>query len=202
MSSSTSIDVNYLSLAGNGEWTMYAGSPIAVVVPEPTNWDLSSVDGSKYASVLKLADGAVFTKKGLKIPQGNECAVDINNHAVVDIEGEFGSDNFSGNQIFSVKGGSSAKIAGIVHGTPNRLKADILVDNWSDQSYNGSIVSTAGLKHSTGRNLRTVKRFGASIVDASGNFAYSLLLTLYWNVKWLARKVCGIKIGQKGPAWI
>ena len=201
MSSSTSIDVNYLSLSGNGQWTMYAGSPNAVIVPEPTDWDLSSIDGSKYASILKLADGANFTKKGLKIPQGNECAVDINNHATVDIEGEFGSDNFRGNQAFSVKGGSAAKIAGVIHGTPNRLKADVLVDNWSDQSYNGSTVDLSGLKHSTGRKLGIVKRFGASNVNGSASFLYSLGITLYWNLKWFFRLVGGIKVGQRGPSW-
>jgi hypothetical protein len=206
MSSSTKIDVNYLSVGGNNIWAMNNGSPEARVVDTPTDWNLSNVDGKKYASILKLADGVVFTQVGLVVPQGNECAVDVNNHGTVDIQGDFGSDNFDGNQIFSVKGNSSAKIAGILHGSGNRMGADVLVDNWSDQSYSGSTVDLTNAKHSTGRKIAVVKRYGASNVVLGNNakidVLHSIELTVYWWVKWLVRKVMGIKVGTKGPSWI
>ena len=206
MSSSTKIDVNYLSLGGNGQWTEGSGGPTPSVVPAPLGWDLSGVDGSKYASILKLADGAIFTQDGLKIAQGNECAVDINNHGNVNLSGEFGSDNFQGNQIFSVKGGSTAKISGVIRGSGNRMGADVLVDNWSDQSYNGSTVDLTNAKHSSGRKLSVVKRYGASNVilgaNAKVDVLNSLELTIYWYVKWLVRLVLRIPVGTKGPSWI
>lgn len=206
MSSSTSIDVNYLSVNNTGQWTLNSGGPTPQVIPTPTEWDLSKIDGSKYASILKLADGANFTQTGLNVTQGTEGAVDINNHATVDISGDFGSDTFSGNQIFSVKGGSSAKISGNLHGSGNRMGSDVLLDNWSDQSFNGSEVDLTNAKHISGRKIVVVKRYGASKVtlgvNAQANMLQSIKLTAYWWLKWTIRLVMRIPVGTKGPSWI
>jgi hypothetical protein len=208
MSNSTSIDVNYMSVSNTGQWVQDAGSPNPINVPVPTNWDWSNIDGSKYASLLKLSGYYTGLLTGLVIPQGKECAVDINNHANVTVKGFFGSNTAkpAGDQIFSVKGGSSAVIYGILLGAGGRMNADILVDNWSDQSYNGSTADLSSLVHISGRKINVVKRYFASKVTL-GDHAQVLVLmsvglTVYWWFKWLVRLIMGIKVGQRGPSWL
>lgn len=206
--STTRPDVNYLSVDLTNQWTRDAGSAQMHCVDTPTSWNLTGpgLDGTNYMSILKLADGVVFTQKDLIVGQGNECSVDINNHATVDIVGDFGSDTYQGNQLFSVKGGSAARISGVIRGSGNRMKADVLVDNWSDQSYNGSTVDITNLLHVSGRKINIVKRYLSSNVVHGPNarvlIPQSLGLTIYWYVKFIVRKCMKIPLKAHGPSWL
>ena len=206
MSDSTRIDVNYLSCGtADKVWGLYAGSDHAVPGTAPVDGKVLPDNPLQYASALKLCDGLQISLTGLEVAQCSECAVDINNHAFIAVEGVFGSSNIGiGNQTFSVKGGSEAYITGPLKGFGNR-KCDILVDNWSDQSYNGSIVNLIDASHESGRRLVVIKRYGASTINGNNfkvDIVRSLGLTIYWWTKWIIRKMLGIKIGQKGPSWI
>jgi len=211
MSSSTSIDVNYLSYAcdtsGTCAWSLSAGSPYIVQVPAPADNSTAFLPSNptSFASILKLADSANITLTNLVVDQGVECSVDANNKVNATVVGTFGnSTNGVGNQIFSVKGGSTLVIKGTLKGSGNRLNADILVDNWSDQDYDGSTVDLTYAKHETGRKLNVVYRIGASkiIGDCNKLLLPSIGLTAYFYLKLLVRKVMGIKQGQKGPSWL
>lgn len=206
MGSSTSIDVNYLSLGGDGLWTLFAGSPVPARTAFPQNGIIEPDNPQQFASCLKFSSAAVTTLTGIRVSQGSECAVDVNNHVNVKLDGIFGTENNTfGDQVISVKGGSVLVISGILKGTGHRLNAEILIDQWSDQSYNGSTVDLTYLNHITGHKIQVVKRYGASTIIG---FNYKVLvwmsikLTAYWWVKWLVRKFCGIKVGQRGPSWI
>lgn len=205
MSASTRIDVNYLSIGADG-CAIDAGSPNVVNIPFPTDFDLSKIDGSKYASVLKISGRFVGEISNAIAPQGKECAVDINTLAVVTLQGQFGSSDSSGDQIFSVKGGAKAIIKGVLYGAGNRMKADVLVDNWADLIYDGSTVDLTEASHVLGRKINVVKRYGASKVilgkNAKVDVIRSIGLTIYWWAKCVVRAVLRIPKGTKGPSWI
>ena len=211
MSKSTSIDINYLSYACDGQgtcaWSLSAGSPDIKLVLKITDnsKDFLPPNPTSYASILKIADNAIITLEGLVIEQGSECSVDINNNATAVVEGVFGSSvNGTGNQIFSVKGKSVVSIRGILKGAGNRLNADILVDNWSDQNYSGSVVDITDAKHETGRKLNVVYRIGSSKIIGECNKLLwpSIQLTIYFYIKLLVRNIMRIKQGQKGPSFL
>lgn len=206
MSDSTRTDVNYLSYTGDGSWMRDAGSghdfPVHGI---PEDGVIAPPNPEAYASSLKLADGAVIELNGLDVAQSKECTIDINNHCNVEISGKFGTEGSPiGDQIFSIKGGSSAGIAGELRGRGHRLGADLIVDNWSDQSYSGSTVDVTELKHSSGRLPKVVKRYGASTIKGNHEVLVwpSVKLTAYWWVKWTVRKILRIPVGKKGPSWI
>jgi hypothetical protein len=212
MSRSTSIDINYLSYAcdsqGTCAWSLSAGSPDIVQVPAPAYNDDNAFlppNPTNFASILKLADSAVITLHCFAVEQGRECSVDVNNKVNATIRGVFGnSTNNIGNQIFSVKGNSNVTIVGTLKGAGNRLNADILVDNWSDQDYNGSTVNIVNAIHETGRKLNVVYRIGSSkiIGDCNKLLWQSIQLTAYFFIKLIIRKVMGIKQGHKGPSFL
>jgi hypothetical protein len=212
MSKSTSIDINYLSYAcdkqGTCAWTLSAGSPDMIQV-QYTNFEYSThfspPNPTSFASILKLADNAIISLSGLIVDQGVECSVDANNKVSAVIEGVFGnSTNGIGNQIISVKGGSSVTIKGTLKGAGNRLNADILVDNWSDQDYNSSTVDLTQAVHETGRPLNIVYRLGSSKIIGKCNklMWQSLQLTGYYYIKLLVRTILRIPVGTKGPSWL
>jgi hypothetical protein len=211
MSKSTSIDINYLSYACNTQgtcaWSLSAGSPDIVQVSAPTDNSTAFLPSNptSFASILKLADSAIINLSGLVVDQASENAVDANNKVSAVLEGVFGNSTPGiGNQIFSVKGGCSVSIRGTLKGAGNRLNADILVDNWSDQDYSSSTVDLTQAKHETGRKLNVVYRIGSSKVigDCNKLLLPSIGLTIYFYVKLLVRKVMGIKQGQKGPSFL
>lgn len=206
MGSSTSTDVNYVSCAGNG-WGLNEGGPNATTcAPVLDDAVLAPANPLSYASILKLCDGSTVVLKGLTVEQGRENAVDVNNHATVNLEGIFGNVAGGGNQIFSVKGASSAIIAGVLKGAGNRYGGcQVLIDAWSDQAYEGSSVDLTQAKAATG-TIVVVKRYGASKVTLGPNarigVLWSLGITAYWWLKFVARKLAGIKVGTKGPSWL
>ena len=209
MSSSTQLDCNYVSLSNNN-WAIYklpdtssvaqyfypSSLPSTIIYPVNPNF---------FAGILKLCDNSSITLTGLVVAQGYESSVDINNHATVNISGDFGTDvDKSGYQIISVKGGSSAVISGVLHGSGNRMDADIIVNQWSDQSYNSSTIDISQLTHHTGRKIKVVKRLGGSTVIGECELLVweSIKLTLYWYIKLVARKLLRIPVGVKGPSWL
>lgn len=206
MAASTRIDVNYLSLA-NGVWAKFAGSDQAINIPEPENFhELASVDGSKYASILKLtSESTDFRSSGMTITQGRENCVDINNDAKMQISGVFGSRDFHGDQLFSVKAGARAVISGLIVGHGKRLKADIIMDNWSDLHQKGSYVDITHLNHIDGRKINVVKHLFKGTLKKRSNarvlYLPSLGLTIYNLTKKLIRKILGIPNGKKGHSW-
>ena len=211
MSKSTSIDVNYLSYAcdlqGNCAWSLKAGSPDIKQVPAPADNSTAFLpdNPTQYASILKLADRANITLDNLVVEQGSECTVDINNNVTATVTGTFGNSTPNiGNQIFSVKGNCNVTINGTLKGAGNRMNADILVDNWSDQDYSGSTIDLTNAKHETGRKLNVVYRVGSSKIKGDCNklLLPSIGLTAYFYLKLLVRKVMGIKQGQKGPSFL
>jgi len=211
MSKSTSIDINYLSYACNTQgtcaWSLSAGSPDIVQVPTPTDNSTAFLPSNptSFASILKLADSANITLTNLIVDQGVECSVDANNKVTATVDGIFGnSTNNIGNQIFSVKGGCNITIKGTLKGSGNRMNADILVDNWSDQDYSGSSVDLTQAKHESGRKLNVVYRIGSSKITGDCNklLLPSIGLTLYFYLKLLVRTILKIPQGTKGPSWL
>ena len=208
---STRPDVNYLSYSHNG-WALYAGSDrmrdgISDDEVRELLKGLDSIDGSKYASILKITGKDVFFMPlALTITQGNENCVDINNHAKMTLTGTFGHESFQGDQLFSVKAGAVAKIIGTILGPGGkRMKADIILDNWSDQNQDGSYLDITELKHESGRKIRIVKdlRKGKMKLGSNAEVLYpqSLGLTIYNITKKLIRIILRIPNGKKGPSW-
>lgn len=211
MSKSTSIDINYLSYAcdsqGTGAWSLSAGSPDIIQVPRVTDNSkgFQPPNPTSFASILKLADRANIVLSGLVVEQGSECSVDVNNNVIAAVEGVFGNSTPAvGNQIFSIKGNSNLTIIGTLKGSGNRLNADILVDNWSDQDYCGSTVNLTQAKHESGRKLNVVYRIGSSKVIGECNKLLwpSIQLTAYFYIKLLVRNIMRIKPGHKGPSFL
>lgn len=205
MSQSTSIDINYISCSNN-VWGQDEGSDHSIIIPPiSSNTQIIPSTPSSYASALKLADNSVISLSGMEVVQCTECTVDINNHTTANISGTFGTTTPNiGNQTFSVKGGSTAIINGTLKGIGNR-GCDILIDNWSDQSYNGSTVDLTNAVHEEGRKLKAIYRFFASTIHGTNVdklYFKSTYFTCYWWLKWIVRKILGIKVGQKGPSWL
>ena len=211
MSKSTSIDINYLSYAcdaqGTCTWSLSAGSPDIVQCPAPTDNSTAFLppNPTAFASILKLADHSYINLSNLVVEQGSECSVDINNCVTANIDGVFGNSTPGiGNQIFSVKGNCDVTIRGTLKGAGNRANADIIVDNWSDQNYEGSKLNIQYAKHETGRQIKVVYRIGSSKITGDCNklLLQSLGLTIYYYIKLFVRKLMGIKQGQKGPSFL
>ncbi len=199
MNSSVRLDSNFLA-CGSNNWIRPNNQPGTI---EDTK-NLLPENPTQYSAVLKFSNSQQ-SLTDLVVDQGYECSVDINNHSTVTLQGTFGNSTPGiGNQLFSVKGGSTAFLSGVIKGSGNRLNADILVDNWSDQSFNGSKVDLTNLRHETGRKVMVVFRYGAStIIGAHEKLVWeSIKMTVYWWVKWIVRKVSGIKLGEKGPSWL
>lgn len=189
-----------MSCAGNN-WVLPNNQPATI---EETK-NLLPSNPTQYSAILKICDDSTQSLTNLVVEQGYESSVDINVHTVATLQGTFGNSTPGvGNQLFSVKGGSTAYLSGIIKGSGNRLGADILIDNWSDQSFNGSKVDLTNLKHETGRKVKVVFRCGASTIvgDCEKLVWESIKLTAYWWLKWIVRKVMGIKLGVKGPFWL
>jgi hypothetical protein len=212
VSSSVRVDVNFLSLGEEGKtWVTYAGSEAAEIVEnDETLLKLLKQldqDREELASLLKISGRSFVDINGLNIGQGRECSVDINDRSTAVLSaGEYGSRNLKGDQVFSVKGFSTAIISGVFRGRGKRNKADVLIDNWSDQDYRGSLVNLSRSRHEDGKPINVVLRYGASKVILGENakvlVPQSVGLTVYWWIKWTIRKILFIRVGQRGPKWI
>lgn len=205
MSDSTRIDINYISVTPGPTFTKDAGGTDAQQVPWPGDNMHPETDQYSYASILKVGDYGFIRSGPLIVPQGAECALDLNNNATAAISGELGTTgNTTGDQIVSVKGGSHLTFSGILRGHGYRQGADVVVDEWSDQSYDGSCVDLTQARHESGDKIKVVKRYFASEVTGDVDILIweSVKLTAYWWTKRVVRAIMGIKQGQKGPSWL
>jgi len=211
MIKSTSVDVNYLSYACDTNntccWSLCAGSQYITQVPAPEDNSIafSPDNASDFASILKLADSALITLNDVVVTQGKECSLDANNKVHATVQGTLGvSTPNVGNQIVSVKGSSNVTLIGTLKGSGNRMNADVLVDNWSDQDYGASTVDLTNCKHESGNLIKVVYRIGSTTIIGKCNklYLYSIGLTLYFYLKLFVRTILGIKPGQKGPSWL
>jgi len=211
MGKSTQIDVNYLSYACDTNntccWSLCAGSQYIVQVPAPedNSTAFSPANATDFASILKLADKASITLENVVATQGHECSLDANNKVHATVQGTLGvSTPKVGNQIVSVKGSSNVSLIGTLKGSGNRMNADVLIDNWSDQDYGGSTVDLTRCAHESGNAIKVVYRIGSSTIIGNCNklYLYSIGLTLYFYLKLFVRTLLGIKPGQKGPSWL
>lgn len=197
MSSSTSIDVNFLSVTGNQQF----------IGPS----DLSDVDGSKYASVLKLTDGIHDqTLHDLRVNNGVETSVDMDIATNMSVNGDFGLGPQLGNNVLRAKGGySHIKFGGTLHSRGQRGGVDIELGDWMDQSYavNKTCDLTGILPHADGKGPNIVAigwvmpfttKLGA---NCKQSYWQSFLLKAYWPTKWLIRTILRIPKGTKGPSW-
>lgn len=204
MSQSTRTDRNFCSITGVNE----RGEPgpwIVVDWPDghaaldrfdgslPFSGDFTRVENpQQYASLLKVCDQFSGEISGVVLPCGAEGALDVNNNSHLVIHGEFGVGG-GGQRSVSVKGNSHLELIG------NVVSGPVLVDEWSDQDYRGSIVEI------TAPSAVVIKRLGAS--DVSGVWARtdifsSVTHTAYWLLKRAVRAICNIQQGQKGPSWL
>lgn len=150
------IDKNYLSL-NKDSVVWFAGTPEAHQGSLPYPLDLLPAAPQDWDSVLKFS-GRHNTELGMvKVAQGRENSVDMNNQcAGLSLEGEFGVGGGGGDQIFTIKGGSTdILIKGIVHSEGK--KASIVIGAWSDQSTKpSSHIDLSLLRHISGRPLTVI----------------------------------------------
>lgn len=153
-------DCNYLSL-NRDSVVWYAGTdqerqaeaipyPVELVPEDPKAWD----------SILKVSgrEGLDLTAApGVRIAQGKENAIDINNRAAhINIPGDIGVTGVEGEQVITIKGGSHhIIIAGYVYS--RGTDCDVEIGCWSDQSTEVTHdVDLSRLAHHSGRSLTVV----------------------------------------------
>ena len=128
-------DVNHLSLnsdsivwdAGSDKERQHEGSlpfPLHLLPEQPKDYD----------AILKLSGRKETVLCGLKVAQGKECAVDLNNTTRdCTLEGRFGVTGNEGEQVIKVKGGSHH--IGFKGWVESRGRdCDLVLGEWSDQS--------------------------------------------------------------------
>lgn len=161
---------------------------------------------ASYDAILKLSDSlSNVTLSKVQVVQGYEDSLNLNNHVNgVVVSGDFSITGAPGLRVITVKGGcTNVTISGVIH--QHGSSEDVKVDDWSDQTYNGSTGITLNLIASDGKPVVVVARYGCGLSLQGGckrNVIGSIGLTLYWWFKWTARKVSGIKVGQTGPSWL
>lgn len=195
---STRPDVNYLSVSGEQKFIATS--------------DLSAVDGSLYASVLKISDKAHdFSLTGLKVPNGHETSVDCDWSTNVHIEGDFGLGDVPADNILRAKGPfRNITFSGYIHSFGQRNGIDIELGNHFDQSPGlGSGCDLTGIEpHLNGNRVTFAVGWVVpfTVKYKRGNCEYliwqSLRLKAYVALKHLVRLVLRIPAGTKGPGWL
>lgn len=202
-------DKNYLSL-NNGCAMFYAGTVNLQYLPlsEPIPKVISPEDPLKWDAILKCSNRHDTTLTDLKVAQGQENSLDINNKSSnLDFSGDWGVSCNIGDQVFTIKGAShDIKISGNIYS--DGKKAVVVIGEWSDQSYDKSYnIDLSDLKMADGSPVTViVSRVNNPILAAFGrskdikfpkNFKVLTLMSLgeqiYWWAKWLAVKAKIIK---------
>lgn len=198
-SASTRVDVNYLSITG-------ASQELALPIP-----DLTAVDGSQYATVLKMSDGVHdLDLTGLKVPGGHETAVDLDWATNVSLRGDFGLGPVPSDNVLRVKGPfKNVKLSGFIWSYGQRNGIDIEIGNHFDQASGlGSGCDLTGLEaHMNGDRVTVAVGWVVPFtVKLSHRQEYliweSLKLKAYVAAKHLIRLVLKIPAGTKGPSWM
>lgn len=127
-------DVNYFSLnvdsivwfAGSSEERQTSNIPYPL--------DLLPDDSKRWDSILKLSGRVDTALCGLRVSQGKENSLDINNETHhCSLEGQFGITGNEGEQVITIKGGSyGLSIKGSIDS--KGTNCDIEIGQWSDQS--------------------------------------------------------------------
>lgn len=211
-SNAVSISSGIVSFGAGGvnpQWIPILPSPLiidpaALFIPLPSGY---SVNPATYDAILKVSDNTSnLTLTGVSVAQGYQDSLNLNNHASSNhIVGDFAMSGPAGLRVITIKGGSSNNvIAGVIHqaGTSETVK----LGDWSDQSYDLSTNNDlSGLVMADGSPVTVaVGRATSTKLPANCKVLWvtSIELKLYWWVKWLARKITGIKVGQIGPSWL
>lgn len=199
--SSTSIDVNYISLTEEQARNGFLH-----------DLDLSHVNGQDYSSLLKIShkNGIPIRGYNMKLPRGQENALDIEDCDDVDLQGEFGTDSLAGSegQAITAKGGlCNAKLSGLIRGPAGRQNSHVQVGNWYDQNYRWSKNITLNFHHETLGTVNVVtgwvKPFSVKLKGECRWLVWeSLKLKAYVLAKFAVRFVLRIKKGEKGPSWM
>ncbi len=197
MNPSISPDINYLALSGEQQFT------------GPT--DLSGVDGSKYATTLKLTGGIHGQMlNGLQVAQSKETSVDMDMARDMTVGGDFGLGPVGGDNILRAKGGfRRIAFAGQLHSRGQRNGIDIELGNWMDQTYalSWGCDLRGMLPHADGQGENTVAigwviPFTVQLGDNCRVLRWeSLKIKLYVVAKFFIRLALRIPKGTKGPGW-
>lgn len=194
-------DRNYFSISQN-KFTVDSGGPNPHEVTElPTDNIFSPADGAKnYSDILKFSNQQNFTLMGCAVDQGSEDSVDMNKFCRnITLDGQFGVGG-GGSQVITIKGGcDTIWVTGISYG--NRVE----IGNWSDQTYDKSRNIVLNLTSSNGKPINVSIGRAENVscqVDCKKDLFGSLKITMYWWLKWIIRKILGIKVGQSGPSWL
>lgn len=196
MQASVRPDINYLSLSDKD-----VSQPIE-------NLDLLDVNGRAYASVLKCSHKQEVIIVGAKIPAGIENAADFDDIQDFDIDGEFGSSDWTGDQVVTIKGGCrDGYISGTVYGPPGRQNSHVQIGNWFDQNYAMTQEIVVHLRHGIGGKVNVVTGWVVPFSIHLGPqcrwlFWESVKLKAYIVAKFAVRFVLRIKKGEKGPSWM
>ncbi len=187
-------DNNYFSLSNN--ITNLTG---IAEVPWPDPLVFEPVDFQNYDAILKICDhSSHINLSDLKVAQGKEAAVDINNKVSdVSLQGEFGTIGTTGNQVITVKGGShDIKISGIINsrGTVN----EVTMGRWADQSYDITYnVDLSELRRTDGDKIRVI--IGRATKPNLGpNCRILFWLSLGEKIYWWAKFIL-VKLVKKFP---
>lgn len=149
-------DKNFLSL-NRDSVVWFAGTDGAHQGSIPYPPDLLPERPSDWDAIIKFS-GRHNTELGqLRVAQGGENSVDVNaeTHGLA-LEGEFGVGGGRGDQVITIKGGSTdILIKGIVYS--DGVKADVTIGCWSDQSTKpSSHIDLSLLRHVSGRPLTVI----------------------------------------------
>jgi len=193
-------DKNYLSLnLDSVVW--FAGTPDEKQGELPNRIDLTETDPSKkWDSFLKTSGRKNTYLKGLRIPQGNENALDSNNQTIFcSFAGSFGIGGGIGDQVITTKGNShDLEYYGLIFSEGRN--AHIVIGAWSDQSDETSYnLDYTSLSHITGKPLTFIMGrvnnpimaiFGKSKdihLPANSKILIwkSLGYQVYWWAKWI-----------------
>lgn len=202
-------DKNYLSL-NDGCAIFYAGTVDLKYLPstEPIPTKITPENPIEWDAILKCSNRHDTVLNGLEVSQGQENSLDINNKSSnLDFSGEWGVSCATGDQVFTIKGGShDIKLSGKIFSKGR--KAIVVIGEWSDQSYDTSYnIDLSELEMYDGSAVTIiVSRVNCPILAAFGkskdikfpkNFKVKTIMSLgeqiYWWAKWLAIKAKIIK---------
>lgn len=184
-------DRNYLSWSGDTlQWYLGTDHPEPCErVPE----EVYPAVLSDWESALKVSGNACpIYVNSIRAAQCNENVLDINHSHEVSITGEFGRLNEVGDQVITIKGGSSSiTLAGMI-GSRGR-SASVVIGQWSDQSFEPSrYIDLTGLRSANGPLTVILSRCDRKTIklppEAKVLEFKSIAFKLYWWAKWLAVK--------------
>lgn len=214
--SSTRIDVNYLSINDDRVYVLYAGrvdengKPNFEYIEKFPNPPVLTPTGSlNYASILKICHPTFPIEiDDLVLSQASENCLDIDDkvHGVKLTNVNFGVGGGQGDQVITIKGdATNIYISGVLHTRGKRGGVDVDIGNWCDQTYAMSKNIVLDLRHIDGKpvNVRIGRATNVTLRGSCKKMVWSSInLKIYWWVKWAVRKLFKIPVGVKGPSWM